>query len=122
MAAAVAWAVLVPASPPAPPVNQPGPEVVEVAPPPKAPVAPLPHESAPDPLAEFAVLPVAHADEVVLSRVPGDGWLPVGADPLPGTLPLATVADVRVEDAEATFPKVAPAPGYAPMIFAIKPR
>jgi len=121
-AAAVAWAVFVPTVPPPLPGNRPEPEVVEVAPSPNAPTASVPHESAADPLAEFAVLPVAHEDEVVLSRVPGAGWLPIGADPLPGTLPLATADDVRVEDAEATWPKVAPAPGYAPMIFAIKPR
>ena len=78
--------------------------------------------TAPDPLAEFAVLPIASGDDVVLNRVPGDGWLPVGADPLPGTLALATAAEVTVEDADGVWPHVAPEPGYAPMIFAAKPR
>ena len=119
-AAAVAWAAFVPPTPP-PQVDLPAPEMVDAAPAPSAPFASVSHESA-DPLAEFAVIPVAHEDEVVLSRVPGDGWLPVGADPLPDALPLATAADVHVEDAVATWPKVAPAPGFAPMIFAIKPR
>ena len=37
-----------------------------------------------DPLAEFAVLPMASTDEVEFHRVPGSGWFPVGAHPLPG--------------------------------------
>jgi hypothetical protein len=83
---------------------------------------PLPHEPQPDPLAEFAVLPMASADDVVLTRVPGDGWFPIGAHPLPGALSLATADEVELDDPDATWPNVTPTPGDAPMIFATKPR
>src|SRR5262245_57184413 len=67
------------------PVPEPkAPEMAETVP-----IAPAPHDAQPDPLAEFAVLPMASADEVVLHRVPGDGWFPIGAHPLPGMLALA---------------------------------
>jgi hypothetical protein len=85
-------------------------------------VAPYPHEPEPDVLADFAVLPMAAADEVVLHRVPGDGWLPVGTDPLPGPLELATAAEVELDRPDPAWPRVTPAPGSAPMIFATKPR
>ena len=112
VAATVAWAVFNLA---APPKNPQGPEVAEVTPAPDPPVAPAPH-------AEFAVLPMASAEEVVLHRVPGDGWLPVGAHPLAGALALATAAEVELDDPGAAWPNVTPAPGFAPMIFAAKPR
>jgi hypothetical protein len=105
----------------APKTPQP-PEMAKAQPAPVTPVAPAPHEPAPDPLAAFAVLPMASDDDVVLHRVPGDGWLPVGEHPLPGLLSLATSADVELDDPDATWPNVSPAPGYAPMIFAAKPR
>lgn len=96
--------------PPAPP------EVPDVA------IAPVPREVSPDPLAEFAVLPMATHDEVVLHRVPGDGWLPVGHDPLPGTISLAGSNDVELDDPNPAWPSVTIAPGAVPMIFAAKPR
>jgi hypothetical protein len=119
-AAAVAWVVLAPPPPPSPPT---APAVVETRPAPgEVAVAPLPHEPQPDPLAEFAVLPIAGAEDVVLHRVPGDGWLPVGAHPLPGAVELASPDDVELDEPNPAWPSVTPAPGYAPMIFAAKPR
>lgn len=115
-AAAVVWVAVALNAPQREPN---APEVAEVKP---LPVAPLPHEPQPDPLAEFAVLPMATADEVVLHRVPGNGWLPVGEHPLPGTLSLATPDEVELDDPDAVWTNVTPAPGYAPMIFATKPR
>jgi hypothetical protein len=116
LAAAVGAWVALDRPPPA------APELVEGPPACAPPVAPAPHESRPDPLAEYAVLPMAHTDDVVLHRVPGDGWLPVGAHPLPGELALATADDVELDDPDAAWPNVTPAPGFAPMIFAAKPR
>ena len=52
-----------------------------------APALAPPVEDAPaDPLAGYAVLPLAAEDEVEVHRVaePGAGWLPVGANPLTG--------------------------------------
>ena len=83
---------------------------------------PAPHEVRPDPLAEFGVLPMASAEEVVLHRVPGDGRLPVGAHPLAGALALATAAEVELDDPDEAWPNLTAAPGSAPMIFAAKPR
>jgi hypothetical protein len=104
----------------APPV---APELAEAGLPACAlPAAPLPHEAYPDPLAEYAILPMASTSDVVLHRVPGDGWLPVGEHPLPGALALAGADDVELDDPEAVWPSVTPAPGFAPMIFAAKPR
>jgi hypothetical protein len=100
-----------------------------VEPPPSAPdvartvpVAPLPHEVQPDPLAEFAVLPMASSDEVVLHRVPGDGFLPIGEHPLPGMLLLATSSEVELDDPNDAWPNATSSPDRAPMIFAAKPR
>ena len=119
-AAAVAWVVF---APHAPQPESRAPDVAETKPViPSVPVAPLPHEPQSDPLVEFAVLPIAAADEVVLYRVPGDGWLPVGVHPLPGALSLATSDDVEMDDPNPAWPSVSPAHGYAPMIFAAKPR
>lgn len=70
--------------------------------------------------AEADALPMAASDDVVLHRVPGDGWLPVGAPPL--TLALASADDVELDDPNATWPLVTLAPGGVPMIFAAKPR
>ncbi len=105
-AAAVAWFAFAPA--PA--------EIREVVD-----ARPLPPEE-PDPLAEFAVLPLASSDDVELRRVPGSGWFPVGADPLPGVLTLATTNEVELDDPDSVWPQVTPSPGDAPMIFAAKPR
>jgi hypothetical protein len=116
-AAALAWVAFRLAAPDAP-----APERVQ-SPPPPAPevaVAPAPHEA--DPLAEFAVLPVASADDVVLHRVPGDGWLPVGADPLPGSLSLASADDVELDEPNPAWPSTTVEPRGVPMIFAAKPR
>jgi hypothetical protein len=120
-AAAVAWVAFDRAIPPRNPQVPQVPEVAEAKPAPK-PVAPLPHEASSDPLAEFAVLPMANEEDVVLTRVPGDGWLPVGTHPLLGAISLATADEVELDDPEAAWPNVMPAPGYAPMIFAAKPR
>lgn len=120
-AAAVAW-VAVTLTAPAPRPQPNAPEVVELKPQPPAEVAPAPHEPPPDPLADFAVLPIADSDEVVLHRVPGDGMLPVGRHPLSGELSLATAEDVELDDPNPAWPSVTPAPGFAPMIFAAKPR
>jgi hypothetical protein len=117
--AAVAWVAFDRATEPR---NPQAPEVAEVTPVAQPPVAPPPHEAKIDPLAEFPVLPMASNDDVVLTRVPGDGWLPVGTHPLSGALSLATVDEVEVDDPDAAWPNVMPAPGYAPMIFAAKPR
>lgn len=113
-AAVVAWVTFGGPQPPPTPV---APEVVETKP-----VAPPPHEPRTDPLAEFAVLPMAGSDDVVLHRVPGDGWLPVGAHPLPGVLALATASEVELDDPDAAWPNVTRSPADAPMIFAAKPR
>lgn len=113
-AAAVAWLAFNPAPVKLPPG---APDVVQTIP-----VAPAPHEVQPDPLAEFAVLPMASSDEVVLHRVPGDGFLPVGAHPLPGILLLATSSEVELDDPNDAWPNATTSPDRAPMIFAAKPR
>ena len=113
----VAWAAFNLSAPP----NK-NPHAPEVAKAKATPVAPAPHEVHPDPLAEFAVLPMASAEEVVLHRVPGDGLLPVGAHPLAGAISLATVAEVELDDPDEAWPNLTAAPGSAPMIFAAKPR
>ncbi|MBY0458448.1 MAG: hypothetical protein K2V38_14005, partial [Gemmataceae bacterium] len=92
------------------------PEVAEVPPPSLRPDTPT------DPLDDFAVLPIASDEEVVIARSPGDGWLPVGADPLPGVLTLATASELELDDTGVDWAQVTPAPGDAPMIFATKPR
>lgn len=104
-AAAVAWFAFVPA---------PRVEVVEVRPA----VPEAPH----DPLADFAVLPMATAEEVDVRRVPGAGWLPIGPDPLPDILALATTDEVELDDPDSVWHQVTLSPGDAPMIFAAKPR
>jgi hypothetical protein len=89
-------------------------------------IAPFPHTvSPPDPLAEFAVLPMATDDDVALDRVPdfGEGWLPVGQHPVPGIVALAMVEDLVLEEAQASSgSKMTNAPGDAPMIYAAKIR
>lgn len=85
------------------------------------PAVPAPELPA-DPLAEYDVLPMATAAEVDLARVPGSGWLPVGADPLPDVLVLASSKDVELDDPDETWPEVTRSPTDAPMIFAAKPR
>jgi hypothetical protein len=120
-AAAVAW-VAVALNAPLQPPGAPAVADLVPAPPIELAVAPPPHEPEPDPLAGFTVLPMAAPEDVVLLRVPGDGWLPVGAHPLPGELALATPEDVELDDPNPAWPSVTPAPGYAPMVFAAKPR
>jgi anti-sigma factor RsiW len=100
---------------------------------PRPEVAPEPRIVSPpaDPLAEFAVLPMATDDDVVLDRVPDfrDGWLPVGQHPVPGIVALAMVEEFVLEE-ENPPParpvngrsKMTAAPGDAPMIFAAKHR
>jgi hypothetical protein len=65
---------------------------------------------------------MAGDDDVVLHRVPGDGWLPVGEHPLPGMLALATASEVELDDPDEVWPSVTQSPKDAPMIFAAKPR
>jgi hypothetical protein len=72
---------------------------------------------------ETAVLPIATDDDVVLHRVPGDGWLPVGRDLLPAIIVLANPEEVEMnETPSGAWSPVVPAPDAAPMIFAAKPR
>ncbi|MBP3957058.1 hypothetical protein J8F10_17460 [Gemmata sp. G18] len=112
VAAALAWVAWNPAL-----VEKP--ELVDVRPAhPSAPEAP----HVPDPLADFAVLPMATAEEVDFHRVPGSGWFPVGTDPLPNVLKLATTDEVELDDPNPAWPQVTPSPGDAPIIFAAKPR
>jgi hypothetical protein len=118
-AAALACAIVLPLSAPQP--NPPAPDATTAARA-GAPVAPVPHDGAPDPLAEFAVLPLAGDDQVVFLRVPGEGWFPVGTPPLAGSLDLAGADDVELEQPDPAWPQMTPAPGSAPMIFAAKPR
>ncbi|MFM8275325.1 MAG: hypothetical protein ACKODX_23735 [Gemmata sp.] len=75
-----------------------------------------------DPLVWFAVLPMAAEEEVELRRVPGAGWLPIGADPVPGVIALATEDEVELDDPDPAWSKVTPSPGDAPMVYAAKPR
>ena len=103
----------------APSKNPQAPEVAEVK---HTPAAPAPHGARSDSLAEFDVLAMASAEEVILHRVPGDGWLPVGAHPLAGALSLASAAEVELDDPDEAWPNLTAAPGFAPMIFAAKPR
>lgn len=111
VAALIAWLML--SKSPAPQSTE-TPEIVLVKP------VPLPQPS--DPLAEWDVLPMASAEEVVLQRVPGDGWLPVGAHPLAGELTLATAAEVELDENPEWPTVMVPSPKHAPMIFATKPR
>jgi hypothetical protein len=116
-AAAVAWAAITLNSPkvqntPAGPAQAPGADVA----------AAPPHRPDHEAIAEFAVLPMAADDDVILHRVPGDGMLPVGRHPLEGAISLAGAQDVDLDDANRAWPSVTPAPGDIPMIFATKPR
>jgi anti-sigma factor RsiW len=79
-----------------------------------------------DPLAGFAVLPIASDAEVDVRRVNdagAGGWLPVGGMPLSGPLTLATADDVDVEGAEehpawqGGTPRVTRDPADAPVLF-----
>jgi hypothetical protein len=112
-AAAIVWILL----PPAP------------APSPHAPVEPeqVARAAEPaDPLAEFAVLPVATEDDVELQRVAenADKGLPIGVAPLSGPMVLAVGGDVELEGADAHpawgggGPKITTNPVEAAMIFA----
>jgi hypothetical protein len=82
-----------------------------------------------DPLAEFAVLPIADAADVEIIAVRGehpDRFL-VGQGPLPDALTLAGPGEVVLEavadpTALGPDPKMTTAPGDAPMIFAARPR
>lgn len=75
-----------------------------------------------DPLAGFAVLPVAADGDVVMERVAGDldHAFPVGRHLLPGPLALATAGEVRVEgfDPEEDEPEMTRGRGDAPLWFA----
>lgn len=128
VAAAVAW-VAFRAGEPAPAPDAPArPELAA-----RPAAAPAPREAGPaadDPLAGFAVLPMASDDDVVLDRVPEfpAGWLPVGRHPLQGVVTLASeqelvVAEFAPSPAWPTGgPKMTTGPGDAPMIYAGKLR
>jgi hypothetical protein len=130
VAAAVAWVAFT-APPPEPtePVD-----VVQLPPIVATEIAPFPRAVVPSPLQEpvagFAVLPMASDDDVVLERVPETrtGWLPVGELPFSGSLVLASVEEVHLEEVEPSpawptgAPRMTTAPGDTPMIFAAKPR
>ena len=83
-----------------------------------------------DPLAGYAVLPVAADDDVEVHRVAGAevGWLPVGAHPLPERFVLAAAGDIELEAVTPAGvwppggPQITPQAGDAPMLFAAPPR
>jgi hypothetical protein len=117
---AALWPTFTPNGPA--PIPQPAAVVaVDDAPPKTVALSPQ-TESVPDLLADFAVLPIARADEVVLYRVPGDGWVPIGTQPLAGNLPLASRNEVEMDEADPQWPILAPGSDSAPLIFATKPR
>ena len=131
VAASVAWVALLPGAkpPPADGTGRPAPR--EVAAGPERAPAPRPVAArSDDPLAGYAVLPVASDDEVSLERVPGTrpGAFPVGRHPLPEELALATADEVHWPAFDLTpvwpagGPKVPTTPDHAPIIFAAKPR
>lgn len=137
VAAAVAWIAFAPnnpqprtSEPKAVELAQARPVGSEIAPHPRevADVAPAPRSH--DPLAEFAVLPMASDEDVILDRVPNlaAGWLPIGRHPLPGLMILATEAEVHLAGVAPSpawptgGPKMTTAPGDAPMIYAAKLR
>ena len=84
-----------------------------------------PPDTSADPLAEYAVLPLATEADVVIERVSGNGHgLLIGDAPLA----LASENDVQLEEAEphpawpGGSPKMTTAPGDVPMIFAARLR
>src|SRR5205814_4676463 len=89
---------------------------------------PTPPTADDDPLAGYAVLPVASADEFELHRVPGDaGLVAFGQDLLPGPMVLLGAEDVKLEDVDPDDwpdgePQMTKGPGDAPMLFGAKPR
>jgi hypothetical protein len=133
VAAAVAWVAFGPTAP-QPPKDDGKPVDVakapEVAPHPREAAALAPAPRSVDPLAGFAVLPMATDADVSLDRVPEfpAGWLPVGRHPLSGVMVLATEEEVLLAEVAPSpawptgGPKMTTAPGDAPMIFAAKPR
>jgi hypothetical protein len=74
-------------------------------------------EPAADPLADYAVLPIATPDDVMVSAVRnGDGLGFVACDhPLPGVIPLVTAADLTVTKGTAGELSL-PDPADAPVI------
>jgi hypothetical protein len=74
-----------------------------------------------DPLAEFAVLPVATDDEVRIALIRGDwdGSLVAGVHPLPGDLRIATADEVFIERVPDVMDAV-PDFGGAPMVFGVR--
>ncbi|AMV28295.1 hypothetical protein VT84_28085 [Gemmata sp. SH-PL17] len=116
VAAAIAWVALTPT-----PTEKR--EIVGVRPPLPSVVAlaPAPREVT-DPLADYTVLPMATAEEVDFHRVPGSGWFPVGTDPLPSVISLATTDEVELDAPHPSWPRVTLSPGDAPVLFVAKPR
>ncbi len=86
-------------------------------------LATVPREVPPDPLAEYAVLPMAEVRDVLVESAPGNSLtaLPLSDHPLPGVLPLATPGDVRIEAMgrrpDGTIPPL-PWMSGSPMIYA----
>lgn len=74
-----------------------------------------------DPLADFAVLPIATDDEVRIALIRGDwdGSLVTGVHPLPDELRLATADEVFLERVPAVMDAV-PDFGDAPMVFGVR--
>lgn len=74
-----------------------------------------------DPLAEFAVLPVATDDEVRIALLRGDwdGGLVAGVHPLPDELRIATADEVRIERVPDAMEAV-PDFGDAPMVLGVR--
>jgi hypothetical protein len=132
VAAAVAWLVLAPATAPPSEGHRPPADLARSWQPAPAPreVALVPAARSDEPLAGFAVLPMATDDDVILERVPEFpvGWLPVGRHPLADILFLATEEELRVADLgpnsawPAGSPRMTTGPGDAPMIYAAKLR
>jgi hypothetical protein len=130
VAASVAWVALVPGAK-LPPVEG-GTATREVARagPERAPAPRAVAARSDDPIAEYAVLPVASDEEVSLERVPDTraGWLPIGRHPLPEELALASADEVHWPAFDLTpvwptgRPKVPTTPDHEPIIFAAKPR
>jgi anti-sigma factor RsiW len=128
-AAAVAWLAIA-LTAPNPQPDRPAAGAQASAPHSSAELAPAPR-TLNNPIGDYAVIPLAAEEDVVLDRVPDlqGGWLPIGQHPVPGVLTLATEDDVLLEDVSPNpawpvdaGPRMTMTPGDAPMIYAAKSR